>query len=92
MAITTNLSEPRYLTGVGDTSLREDVATSALALLSSAGGFGMSRSTLWGLKGNNPEAAHPASMFLLVIALSLAGWYRYVKCSLPMVSTRVEAG
>jgi hypothetical protein len=37
----------------------------------------MLRSTLWGFKGNNPEAAHPASMFLLVIALSLAGWLRY---------------
>jgi hypothetical protein len=62
------------VTGVDGTSFREDIAAmSAPELVCSAGGFGMSRSTLSGLKGNNPAAAHPARMVLAVIALSLAG-------------------
>jgi hypothetical protein len=61
------------VTGVSGTSLEVAVAaTSALVLSCSAGGFGISQSTLSGLKGNNPAASHPAKMFLLVIAFSLA--------------------
>ena len=54
--------------------------------VSSAGAFNIFRSTLSGLNGNNPLAAHPAVIFLLVNALSLAGLYREVKCSLLIVS------
>jgi hypothetical protein len=63
--------------GVSGTSLRDGGSTaSTFEPLSSAGGFGISRSTLSRLKGNNPAAAQPATMFLLVRALSLAGLYR----------------
>ena len=47
----------------------------------------MSLSTLSGLSGNKPLAAHAAVMFLFVNALSLAGLYREVKCSLTTVFT-----
>jgi hypothetical protein len=54
--------------------------------LTSGGGLGVSLSTLSGLNGDNPVAAHAAVIFLLVKALVLAGLYREVKCSLPTVS------
>lgn len=58
----------------------------AFVIIYSAGGFGVYRSTFSGLNGNRPFAAHSAVTFLLVNALSLAGLYREVKCSLPTVS------
>jgi hypothetical protein len=63
--------------GVSGTSLWEEDPTSlATEMTRSAGGFGVLRSTLSGLKGIKPVAAHPAMMFLLVSAFSLAGAYR----------------
>jgi hypothetical protein len=60
--------------GVDRTLFCKDVAaTVAVELLCSVGGFGMLRNTLSGFKGNNLAAAYLARMFLLVIALSLAG-------------------
>ena len=77
------------VTGVyGTSSCGQDPTTlSAFGTVSSAGGFNVSLSTLSGLNGNKPVAAHPAVMFLLVNALSLAGLYKEVKCSLPTIST-----
>lgn len=69
-------------------SCEQDDTTTSLAfgIVSSTGGLGVYQSTLSGLNGNNPVAAHPAVMFLLVNALSLAGLYREVKCSLPIIT------
>ena len=64
----------------------QDTTSSAFGTVSSAGGFGVFRSTLSGSSGNKPVAAHPAMMFLLVIVLSLAALYREVECSLSTVS------
>ena len=46
-----------------------------LAAVSLEAGFRISASILLGLKGYKPLAFHPARMFLLVKALSLAGLY-----------------
>lgn len=60
--------------GVSGTSFCKGVAAiAAVELLCPVDGFNMLRNTLSGLKGNSPAAAYPARMFLLVIALSLAG-------------------
>jgi hypothetical protein len=66
------------VTGVWSTSLckHDPAKLSAVATVSSAGSFGISLSTLSRLNGNRPVAAHPALMFLLFNALSLAGLYR----------------
>jgi len=48
-------------------------------------------STLSGSSGNGPVAAHAAVMFFLVNARSLAGLYREVKCSLPIVFVPVRS-
>jgi hypothetical protein len=53
----------------------------AFGIVSSAGVFGISLSTLSGLNGNKLHAAKPALIFLGVNALSLAGLNRDVKCS-----------
>jgi hypothetical protein len=77
-SVVTGVAGVMGVTGVRNTSADEQApATSAsLGMTSAAGGFGISLSTLSGLKGNKPVAAHPARMFLFVIALSLAGLYR----------------
>ena len=78
------------VTGVcGSTSCRQDPTStsSALGMTGSAGGAGILLSTLSGLNGNRPLIAKPALIFLGVNALSLAGLYRAVKCSLPIAFT-----
>jgi hypothetical protein len=78
------------VTGVcGSTSCRQDptFTSSALGMAGSAGGAGILLSTLSGLNRNRPLAAKPALIFFGVNALSLAGLYRAVKCSLPIVFT-----
>lgn len=57
-----------------------------LGTVSCAGGLGVCQSTLSGLNGNNPVAAYPAKIFLLLIALSLAGLYKEIKFSFLTVS------
>ena len=47
-----------------------------LAAVGSKAGFGISVSILLELKGYKPLAFHPARIFLLIKALSLAGLYR----------------
>ena len=64
------------VTGVCSTSsCGQDVTfiSSAFGIVSSAGGFGVSLSTLSGLSGSKPHLAHPARMFFFVSALCLAG-------------------
>jgi hypothetical protein len=85
-SIVTGVTE---VTGVTSTSSQghEPATLSPVGIKSSDGGLGVLRSTLSGSNGNKPVAAHPARMFLLVNARSLAGAYTYVKCSLPIAST-----
>jgi hypothetical protein len=75
------------VTGVcGSTSCRQD-PTFTSGMAGSAGGAGILLSTLSGFNGNRPLVAKPALIFFGVNALSLAGLYREVKCSLPIVFT-----
>jgi len=71
----------------GSTSYRQDPTFTSLTrgIASSASGAGILLSTLSRLNGNKPLAAKPALIFFGVNALSLAGLYRAVKCSLPIV-------
>jgi hypothetical protein len=62
--------------GVGINSYYRDSALSALQIVSSAGGFGVSASTLLGLNRNKPLPLHAKRIFLFVSAASLAGLYR----------------
>jgi hypothetical protein len=66
-------------TGVcGTWSCVQETTFTSLVLeaVTSAKGFGISLSTLSGLKGNKPALTHPARRFLDVSARSLAGLYR----------------
>jgi len=62
----------------GSWSCVQDTIFTSLVLgaITSAKGFGISLSTLSGLKGNKPALTHPARMFLDVSARSFAGLYR----------------
>lgn len=67
------------VSGVWTTSPCGQLFTStsrALGLVSVAAGLGISLSTVSGLIGNNALFDHPARMFFLVNALSLAGLYK----------------
>ena len=66
-------------------SCGQDTASLAFETVNSIRGFGVCRSTLSELNGNNSVAAHLTMIFLLINALSLAGLYREVKCSLSTV-------
>lgn len=70
----------------GTWSCGPNTTLSAFGTVSLVGGFGVCRSTRSRLNGNKPVAAYPAAIFLLVNALSLAGLYKEVKCSLPTMS------
>jgi len=70
----------------GTWSCGPDTTLLAFRTVSLVGGFGVYWSTRSGLNGNKPVAAYPAAIFLLVNALSLAGLYKEVKCSLPTMS------
>jgi hypothetical protein len=72
-------------------SCRQDVTSWGSGTVSCAGGFVVCRSTLSGLNGNRLVAAHPAKMFLLVMAFCLAGSYKEVKCSLLTVSSSIQS-
>jgi len=71
------------------TSYQQDpiFTSSALGMAGLARGVGILLSTLSGLKGNRPLAAKPALIFFSVNAIFLAGLYKEVKCSLPIVFT-----
>jgi hypothetical protein len=78
------------VTGVcGSISCRQDptLTLSALGMAGLAEGAGILLSTLSGLNRNKPYAIKPALIFFGVNALSLAGLYREVKFSLPIVFT-----
>jgi hypothetical protein len=73
----------------GSTTYRQDPTFTSLALrmASSTRAAGILLSTLSRLNGNKPLTAKPALIFFSVNALSLAGLYREVKCSLLIVFT-----
>jgi hypothetical protein len=68
-------------------SCEHDGTGSDVAVVSAAGGIGMLLSTFPGLNGTRSHAANLALIFLGVKALILAGLYREIKCSLPIVFT-----
>jgi hypothetical protein len=60
------------VTGISNiSSCGQDATVTSFWTLTSGGGFGMSLSTLSGLNGNKPVAAHADVMFFLVKALAL---------------------
>jgi hypothetical protein len=73
----------------GFMSCRQDLTftLSALGMAGAVKGAGILLNTLSGLSGNRPLVAKPALIFFGVNALSLAGLYKEVKCSLPIVFT-----
>jgi hypothetical protein len=50
-------------------------------------GFPRLLSALSRLNGNKPALAYPARLFFLLIAVSLVGLYKEVKCSLKITVT-----
>jgi hypothetical protein len=83
---TSLLHKPSHYGVYHTSSCGQDLTSTSFRIVSSAGGFGVSLSTMSGMNGNKPVVAHAAVMFLLVNALSGAGLYREVKCSLLTVS------
>jgi hypothetical protein len=73
----------------GSTSCQQDptFASSAYGIAGLARGAGILLSTLSELNGNKLLAVKPALIFFGVNALSLAGLYREVKYSLPILFT-----